>query len=127
MSFIKSIVGWFKRRESMKIWHISNSENGNSDVLYSTSMNPNLPPGYDRKALIGSMNQTAVTPLQVFSHNPFGLAAHLDKSFQLSKLDNDITSCKAQLLSAKRRKKKVSHIHKQLEGLVARKLELEGK
>lgn len=127
MSFIKSIVGWFKRRESMKIWCISNSENRNSDVLYSTSMNPNLPPGYNQKYLVGSMNQTAVNTLQVFSHNPFGLVDHFDKTFEISQIDNDITSCKAELLSAKRRKKKVSHIHKKLEVLVARKLELEGK
>ena len=91
MSFIKSIVGWFKRKKD--------EPKCLSDVI------------------------STITPVST----PFGLAAHLDKSFQLSKLDNDIAICRTNILFAKRTKKKSSHLQKQLEGLVARKLELEGK
>lgn len=95
MSFIKSIVGWFKRKkdepEQKSYGGISRDEH------------------------------------PYWRNRNFGLAAHLDKSFQLSKLDNDIAICRANILFAKRTKKKSSHLKKKLEGLVARKLELEGK
>lgn len=62
-----------------------------------------------------------------WKNSSFGFADHPDKAITLSWLDHSIVQCKAEMLSAKRRKKKVSHIHKKLEVLVARKLELEGK
>lgn len=91
MSFIKSIVGWFKRKKD--------EPECLSEVIYN------------------------ITPVST----PFGLAAHLDKTFQRVKLDHEIAVCRCDVMAAKKAKKRSSHLQKQLEGLVARKLELEGK
>lgn len=85
MSFIKSIVGWFKREKD--------EPKCLSDVISN------------------------ITPVST----PF-----LDSYVGL-KLAGQISKKKDEILAAKKAKKKHSHLQKQLEGLVARKLELEGK
>lgn len=60
-----------------------------------------------------------------YSGKPFGLAAHLERSFKIAQLHRDIDGCKRRLEKARRQKKSTKTIQRELELLKLQQLEYE--